>query len=147
MFHLLIILFIILIMHLAYFLLYKQRGKYFLEKIKCYLKKKISKLSVTLGENETLQYRYIQISFCQYLMVIQEYFLIFWKTWRINVKLVLFASCQNLLFVPEIWETGTTTRYNKSHSKNWNCLFCYSYLKFKLCIEMETKYFSIIYTI
>ena len=27
-------------MHLAYFLLYKQRGKYFLEKIKCYLKKK-----------------------------------------------------------------------------------------------------------
>lgn len=77
MFHLLIILFIILIMHLAYFLLYKQRGKYFLEKIKCYLKKKKSKLSVTLGENETLQYRYIQISFCQYLMVIQEYFLIF----------------------------------------------------------------------
>ena len=77
MFHLLIILFIILIMLLTYFLLHKQRNKYFLENIKCYLVKKNCKLSVTLGENQTLQYPYIQISFCQYLMVIQEHFLIF----------------------------------------------------------------------
>ena len=55
---------------------------------------------MTLGENQTLQYPYIQISFCQYLMVIQEHFLIFWKTWRINVKLVLFASLSKFTFCP-----------------------------------------------
>ena len=54
--------------------------------------------------------------------------------------------CQNLLFVPDMRETGTT-RYNKNHSKNSSCLFCYSYLKYKLCIEMDTKYFSISHTI
>ena len=111
----LIILFIILITHLTYFVLYKQQDKHFLEKMKCFLEKMFFfKLSASLGKNETSQYPCIQIRFCQYLKLVQGHFLIFWKTWRSNFTVAVICTLLKFTFLPNIRKTGTT-RWNKSY--------------------------------